>query len=114
MPDVACLFISSDLFSSSQFASAIRSAGVDVQAVLAVPAEFGNTVPIVVIDLETAGAIEGIAGFKQAGCSVVAFGPHVKGSLLQAARTAGADHIMTRGQATRDLGPLVAQLEQGA
>lgn len=109
-----CLFISSDLFSSSQFASAIRNAGVDVQAVLAIPAAFGNAAPIVVIDLETARAIEGIAGFKHAGCAVVAFGPHVKESLLEAARAAGADHVLTRGQAMRDLGPLVAQIEKSA
>ncbi len=107
---MSCLFISSDLFSSSQFASAIRSAGVDVQAVLAVPTDFSAAPPVVVIDLETAGAIEGITGFKGAGRSVVAFGPHVKVDLLESARAAGADHVLTRGQATRDLGPLVAEL----
>lgn len=109
-----CLFISSDLFSSSQFASAIRTAGVEVQAVLAIPTDFSGAPSIVVIDLETASAIEGIAGFKGAGRSVVAFGPHVKVDLLEAARTAGADHVLTRGQAMRDLGPLVAQLEKSA
>ena len=77
------------------------------------PTDFSGAPSVVVIDLETPGAIDAIAGFKGAGRSVVAFGPHVKVNLLEAARAAGADQVLTRGQATRDLGPLVAQFEKG-
>ena len=56
-----CLFVSSDLFSSAQFASAIRQAGVDVQTALAPPASLDADCGAAVFDLETAGAIDAIA-----------------------------------------------------
>jgi len=106
---MACLFISNDLFSSSQFASAIRQAGVDVTAALAIPAEVAPTMSVVVLDLETPAAVDAIPALKTGGRTLIGFGPHVKVGLLEAAQAAGADHVLTRGQATRDLGPLVAR-----
>lgn len=110
-----CLFVSSDLFSSSQFASAIRQAGVEVQAALAPPAAVEADCGAVVVDLETAGAIEAIAAFAGSGRPVIAFGPHVKVGLLDDAQRAGAKAVLSRGQAMRDLGPLVKrELESAA
>ena len=107
---MACLFISNDLFSSSQFASAIRQGGIDVTAALAIPARVAAEMSVVVLDLETPGAVESIPALKSGGQKLIAFGPHVKIGLLEGAQQGGADYVLTRGQATRDLGPLVARL----
>lgn len=110
-----CLFVSSDLFSSAQFASAIRQAGVDVQTALAPPASLDADCGAAVFDLETAGAIDAIAALAGSGRPVIAFGPHVKVGLLDDAQRAGAKAVLTRGQAMRDLGPLVKrELEAAA
>lgn len=45
---------------------------------------------------------------------VVAFGPHVAKELLQAARDAGADSIMTRGSLDAHLGDVLEKLENGS
>lgn len=107
---MACLFISNDLFSSSQFASAIRQGGVDVTAALAIPAQVAPEMSVVVLDLETPGAVDSIPTLKGGGQKLIAFGPHVKIGLLEGAQQGGADYVLTRGQATRDLGPLIARL----
>lgn len=45
---------------------------------------------------------------------VLAFGPHVERGLLQAARDAGADAVMTRGMFDGDMADILLKLSSGA
>jgi len=48
---------------------------------------------LVVLDVEAPGAVERIRGLVLQGVAVLAFGPHVRGELLRAAREAGATAV---------------------
>lgn len=60
---------------------------------------------VVVIDLMVAGggALDAVAAAREAGVAVVAYGEHVAADVLQAARDAGADQVLTRSEFTRSL-----------
>lgn len=47
------------------------------------------------------------------GVPLAAFGPHTLEGPLAAARAAGAEHVWTRGELHRNLGPLLAGLAPG-
>lgn len=71
-----------------------------------------------ILDLETEQAgldlLRGLrADEKGKGVRVVAFGPHVKKDLMQAARDAGADEVLTRGVFDHGLVDLLVRLEAG-
>jgi hypothetical protein len=51
---------------------------------------------------------------KERGVRVVAWGPHVAKDLLQAARDAGADSVMTRGSFDHDLEEILLRLQSAA
>jgi DNA-binding response OmpR family regulator len=69
----------------------------------------GETIPrCLILDLHTIGAdVAGFLAGLRAACPVmpriVAYGSHVNTELLQAARDAGCDVVLSRGQFTRDL-----------
>jgi hypothetical protein len=112
---MSVLFVSNDLFSSSQFAGVIRQTGLEVRVALSASQDYASAPEaIVVFDLETADAISSIALAKSLGKTVVAFGPHVKTALLDTAKLAGCDAVLTRGQAVRDLGTVTQQLASRA
>jgi len=64
---------------------------------------------LVLVDLQAREAIEAVERVREAAprAQVIAFGPHVAEDSLEAARTAGADVVMTRGAFVRELGALV-------
>lgn len=69
-----------------------------------------------ILDLETEEAgLELLRGLRAdergRGVRVVAFAPHVKKDLMQAARDAGADEVMTRGAFDHGLVDVLVRLE---
>jgi DNA-binding response OmpR family regulator len=64
---------------------------------------------LVVIDLMVpgGGALEAVGAARAAGVTVVAYGEHVRADVLQAARDAGADDVLTRSEFSRRLPALL-------
>ncbi|HSK09560.1 MAG TPA: hypothetical protein VK911_08285 [Vicinamibacterales bacterium] len=99
------------------FGSRIRAAGdqagarvVFVRSAAAL-AEAGPGADLILLDLDTRwlDAPVAIAGLKEASAvPVVAFGSHVDGEALKAARDAGADRVLARSAFVRVLPELMA------
>ena len=96
-----------DLFFGTQLTGVVRDAGFEPVPELSLAraqGHFGDSSVIgVVIDLETPGLdiaalMSGLPAVDKP--RVVAFGPHVHERLLNAARDAGCDAVLTRGQIT--------------
>lgn len=96
-----------DLLSASRIASAAQAAGVELvtcaarEAMLPLVAERG--IQLVLLDLATPGevAADWIARLRSVATetlSIVAYGPHVDADRLAAARQAGCDRVLARGQ----------------
>nr|CRH07345.1 conserved protein of unknown function [Candidatus Magnetococcus massalia] len=72
----------------------------------------GETTRLIVIDLRDGDALEQISqsleGFPQA--QVVAFGPHVDGERLKAAKTAGAHTVLARSAVKDKVQEMAAKL----
>src|SRR5687768_909616 len=103
------LLLSRDLLIGSQVLGAARGLGIDARQVNG-PAELAamETRPrLVLIDLSLPGlaVAEVVAGLREldAPPRIVAFGPHVHAGLLSAAREAGCDEVLTRGQFTAQI-----------
>jgi hypothetical protein len=104
---LSALLLSSDLFGTSKFVGDAKRAGCQL-SIVANPAEAAgrladSAVGLVVIDLATVkvGLKELVIGLREAASqplSIVAYGPHVHEDRLQAARDAGCDAVMARGQ----------------
>ena len=73
-----------------------------------VPSRLDGT-DLVIIDLMVpgGGALEAVEAARSAGVAVVAYGEHVRADVLQAARDAGADDVLTRSEFTRRLPALL-------
>lgn len=101
---MAAVLIATDLMATSSAAGAARQAGVTLQTVApsAVSEGVNAETRLVVIDLTAvaAGLAELVGSIRQAapGAHVLAFGPHVQEQRLGAARDAGCDEVITRGQ----------------
>ena len=103
---MSALFVTSDLLFSSQVQAAARQAGVPLE-VLRSPSELpgcldsGNA-RLLILDLSTAGCdpadLLPQIGQRPEGPYVVAYATHLMKSKLQAARAAGCDQVLTRGQ----------------
>lgn len=99
------------------FAARIRGAATDavaVQSLAKLLDTVGAATRLVLVDLQARDAVEAVARVRGRApdALVVAFAPHVAEDLLAAARSAGADRVMTRGAFVRDL-PHLVQLEGG-
>ncbi len=98
------VLISNDLMFPSQISSAARSLGIPCQTLgsIARLAEISEPIKLALVDLATATApidrlladLRGAAPHAKA----VAYGPHVQAGQLAAAREAGFDQVVTRGQ----------------
>lgn len=110
------LILSGDLFFTSSLRSAAESAGfaaeVDAmpKAKRFIPRLASEGYSAVVIDLESPGldvatVIEALPA--EARPLTIAFGPHVQVARLEAARQAGCDHVVSRGQISAGLGELL-------
>jgi DNA-binding NarL/FixJ family response regulator len=103
---VKILLLSRDLLVGSQISGAVRSCNADLEVVsdlsqlLAAPQK--APVQLVFIDLSTAGldidlVVKQIHAIEPPP-RIVAFGPHVHRVKLSAARAAGCDCVMSRGE----------------
>jgi CheY-like chemotaxis protein len=103
---MASVYLTADLLFSSRVQSAAKSAGVEL-AVVASPADLGEAavaqgVRQVILDLTAPGLDLAtlVSQIRQAapGARLVAYAPHVMKPRLAAARDAGCDLVLTRGQ----------------
>ena len=114
---MSVVLLSRDLMTSSRVEGAalrqqisLRTVGGVEQAV----AECSDKpVALVIVDLATAsldvaGLVEGLKQLPSAP-SIVAFGPHVHEAALAAARDAGCDEVLSRGQFFAQLDAVVAR-----
>lgn len=99
------LFVSADLFLGSRVRAAADSQGrvltVAASGSMAFKRLQESAFRLVIIDLETPGVDvsqlvqqRGEAGLPR----FLAYGPHVRAAMLKAARDAGCDEVLTRGQ----------------
>lgn len=109
------LLVSPDLMVGSRLAGLARAAGATLEQRQAATAS-GTGFDVVILDLQglPAGPAAAVAGLKVPGPDgavpkLVAFGPHVATALLDEARTAGADAVVSRGEI---LGSFAAVLER--
>ena len=100
------VFVSGDLVFASRVRAAAESAGFAFV--------FGGNIPnaldevrFVIIDLGTMSkkveAIWSTCQEQYPGTEVIAYGPHVQEANLQAAKDAGIQHVLTRGQFNHQL-----------
>jgi CheY-like chemotaxis protein len=100
-----------DLMFSTKLRDAARHLGHECEIVRRaqdVPGRLGGT-DLVVVDLMIAsgGALEAVEAAREAGVVTVAYGEHIQAEVLQAARDAGADQVLTRFEFTRQLPALL-------
>ncbi|MGD9637375.1 MAG: hypothetical protein AB7G28_00280 [Pirellulales bacterium] len=115
---MAVVLISRDLMGASRVEAAARSAGVAYRMVGSVDAAVGAssamTTPLVIVDLAMTGIdvsalVDRLKGPGEVGTTILAFGPHVHEALLHAARDAGCDQVLTRGQFMSQLDAIIAR-----
>ncbi len=109
------LLISTDLMALSAADGAAQRAGVALRTVppnVAVEAAAQDEPRLIAIDLTA--PIDSLAGLVAAlreaapGVALVAYGPHVHEARLQAARDAGCEHVLSRGQFHKGFGEVLA------
>ncbi len=111
------LLLSSDLSVASRLSDEARRHGGalawDPSLAALLAREEAQGAALAVIDLATAGLeiAAAVAAFRAmlSNPAVVAFGPHVHEGRLVAAREAGCDAVLSRGQFHAQLGPLVGR-----
>jgi DNA-binding response OmpR family regulator len=100
-----------DLMFSTRLRDAARHFGHDCDMVGKAADVAGRLegTDLVIIDLMVpgGGALEAVGAARAAGVTVVAYGEHVRADVLQAARDAGADDVLTRSEFTRRLPALL-------
>ena len=100
-----------DLMFSTRLRDAARQLGHDCDIVRRTADVAGRLegVDLLVVDLGivSGGALEAVQVAREAGVVTVAYGEHVRADVLQAARDAGADQVLTRFEFTRQLPALL-------
>lgn len=111
------LIVSSDLFFSSQLRSATERAGAAADIVMdaaqAASRAQSDRFDALIIDLEAPGLnLKPLLGSLpiEGRPRVIAFGPHVQEQRLEAARAAGCDQVVSRGQIARGLPELLSSI----
>ena len=101
------VLLSRDLMGASRIEGAARQAGAQFRmfANLDAATECCATQPValVIVDLATAGldvaaVVERLKSESERSPTIVAFGPHVHVASLEAAKDAGCDEVLSRGQ----------------
>jgi len=97
-----------DLFFASKISQTAKLLGADIKLVSQADAlvDKGSAAKLVLIDLAATSLdpLGAIARIKEAGAArVVAFANHENGGLMEAARKAGGDEVLTRGAFAADL-----------
>jgi CheY-like chemotaxis protein len=120
LPSRHVILLTTDLLSLSPLAFAAQSAGGSLEAAASLEqllVKVGQRRPsVVLIDLtlpgldiaSTISAVRNVAA-DEAPILVVAYGPHVHEGRLEAARQAGCDRVLSRGQIHRDLANLLRE-----
>ena len=110
------LYVTKDLFFASRITAAARGMGAamhvapSVEELKAAPVD--DDCRLVLLDLDTP-AVDPVAVVAEArsrgdaGLPVIAFGSHVHEARLEAARQAGCDQVLTRGQFDRQAGEIL-------
>jgi DNA-binding NarL/FixJ family response regulator len=85
---------------AARLAQAVRSASSETQAVDFCKTEVAETliVDLSMPSLNLAGLVNQLKTSESSGARIVAFGPHVHEQRLAAAREAGCDLVVSRGQ----------------
>lgn len=111
------VLLTPDLFFSARIRSVAEASGIAVRVALspaqAMEACSAPDVTGLLVDLETSGlSIAALLGELPAPrrLRVAAYGPHVHQPRLDAARQAGCELVLSRGQLDRDLGAVLQQL----
>jgi hypothetical protein len=107
-----CLLISSDLMARSSLAGPITAVGAGLKQVESVDRLPPDACDLVLIDLAGNLDIEStVAALRHAWpeAAIVAYGPHVHAERLSAARDAGCDEVLTRGQFHSQMREIVAK-----
>ena len=107
-----CFLLSRDLMFSSQATGAANAAGFETSTVPSIDGIALEEPHVVILDLTSPGldVASTVASLKQTQAIVVAVGPHVHEAKLSAAQEAGCDAVLTKGQASRELGAVLAKL----
>jgi DNA-binding NtrC family response regulator len=104
---MAVVLVSGDLMGASRIEGAARLAGAQFRMVGnvedAVEICAMQSLKLVLIDLTTAGLdvaalVERIRSRSKSAPAIIAYGPHVHEKLLEAAKAAGCDRVLSRGQ----------------
>jgi hypothetical protein len=118
---VNVLYLTSDLFFSTRVTSVASNTGVVVQVVGSVNQLRDRLASVptaaVLVDLEhfeaDPAAIMALIGTALSPPTTIAYGPHVKEPLLTAARQAGFNLVLSRGQFDQQVGKLLLKLLHG-
>ena len=107
-----CFLLSRDLMFSSQATGAANSAGFETSTVPSIDQIGIDESHVVILDLTSPGLdiAATVTSLKQTQAIVIAVGPHVHEAKLAAAQAAGCDAVLTKGQASRELGSVLAKL----
>ncbi len=109
------LLLSTDLMFASRVTETAKRDGLQVRVVRSVDELLSSdNVHLVIIDLFRLPVVEWSAAVQQLKQRelpphIVAYGPHVDEQTLSAAREAGCDDVLTRGQFHQQMGPLLAR-----
>jgi len=115
---MAAILLCPDLLFSSRVAAAGERAGVSVVTALGPAAlidrlsEFPGS--LVILDLgqsglDIAAIVLQLRALPHGPREIVAFGPHVQSERLEAARAAGCDHVLSRGQFNSQIDEILAR-----
>ena len=107
-----CYLLSRDLMFSSQANGAAGQAGFETQTIGDVEGVVNTEPSVTILDLTMPGLdiAAVVRDLSERGTKIIAVGPHVQGEKLEAAQTAGADLVLTKGQAHRELASVLKKL----
>lgn len=112
------LLLSDDLMLSSQATQTARTAGGDVQVlsqqqILRECASLPSAQVILDLNTPLANLAEFVSQIRDSGCEakIVAVAPHVHTAKIEAARAAGCDVVLTKGQFHASMAELLAASE---
>lgn len=122
--NAAVVAIAADLLFASRVRGAAKAAGAELVLARteeqALEAARGGRARLILLDLD-ARAVDApsLIGALKAGSAtesipIVAFGAHVRGEALRAARDAGADRVLARSRFVQELPELMASVARGA
>lgn len=115
---MSAVFLTNDLLFSSRVTATARAAGHDLvvvgTAANLVERVAAGDVRLVLVDLSLPGLEPGdltaaIRRARPTGVAIVAYAPHVHESKLAAAKRAGCDEVLSRGQFNNSIEPTLAR-----